>query len=576
MAKKDLPENEDLFSIDTPDVDGADGGWDDWDDVDVVAPAQEEVDDVDVEVPTEEAEAPEVSAQSDEAPVQAYDVAEAENADFGDEEWDDEAPAQEVDADIAAPEEEVTDEVDVDVDAPAQAEVAEETAAVEEAAAPAEAVPEYEVEEAADEDFGDDDWGEDEAVEAIEEAPEEEGEKAPETPDVKLPFDEVIRDYLDEDEVAEEKEQAEEEDDEPAGELQVSDEELAEFLPPEQPMEEASAPVEEETPPTPEEEEAALDEALEKPEEVKSEEEIKREQEELEAYRAAMGESNAEMADVSEYRTFRKKTKTESKSSVPKKSDFDLFANRYKVKTMNAMVAASDPIVYFYNACLRPDGSIMAFNVYQVLQDRFLGKMVPQLFTAVAENSAKIEDLNEANLIEQIKVCAEFPQYDFIVSISSRFFTKPVLLDRLLKLIPDGGVPNLVFAFDCTSLESIAIAAKTGLGAVHQKGVKILLDSTEKVTMTVLSEFDYDFIRIDSRYYEIGNPRAEAYLRLLLSLTKEQGVSSIATFCDSEDLSEYMFFMGVDAIQGNATSRPMRTVPNAVKGITLLPSMLDA
>ena len=564
MAKKDLPENEDFFSIDTPDVDGADGGWDDWDDVDVVAPAQEEV------------EAPEVSAQSDEAPVQAYDVAEAENADFGDEEWDDEAPAQEVDADIAAPEEEVADEVDVDVDAPAQAEVAEETAAVEEAAAPAEAVPEYEVEEAADEDFGDDDWGEDEAVEAIEEAPEEEGEKAPETPDVKLPFDEVIRDYLDEDEVAEEKEQALEEDDEPAGELQVSDEELAEFLPPEQPAPEASAPVEEETPPTPEEEEAALDEALEKPEEVKSEEEIKREQEELEAYRAAMGESNAEMADVSEYRTFRKKTKTESKSSVPKKSDFDLFANRYKVKTMNAMVAASDPIVYFYNACLRPDGSIMAFNVYQVLQDRFLGKMVPQLFTAVAENSAKIEDLNEANLIEQIKVCAEFPQYDFIVSISSRFFTKPVLLDRLLKLIPDGGVPNLVFAFDCTSLESIAIAAKTGLGAVHQKGVKILLDSTEKVTMTVLSEFDYDFIRIDSRYYEIGNPRAEAYLRLLLSLTKEQGVSSIATFCDSEDLSEYMFFMGVDAIQGNATSRPMRTVPNAVKGITLLPSMLDA
>lgn len=569
MAKKHLPENEDLFSIDTPDVDGADGGWDDWDDVDVVAPAQEEVDDVDVDVPTEEAEAPEVSAQSDETPVQAYDVAEAENADFGDEEWDDEAPAQEVDADIAAPEEEIADEVDVDVDAPAQAEVAEETAAVEEAAAPAEAVPEYEVEEAVDEDFGDDDWGEDEAVEAIEEAPEgkEEGEKAIE--------DETQAD-LDEEEPAEGNAQAEEKDDEPAGELQVSDEELAEFLPPEQPMEEASAPVEEETPPTPEEEEAALDEALEKPEEVKSEEEIRREQEELEAYRAAMGESNAEMADVSEYRTFRKKTKTESKSSVPKKSDFDLFANRYKVKTMNAMVAASDPIVYFYNACLRSDGSIMAFNVYQVLQDRFLGKMVPQLFTAVAENSAKIEDLNEANLIEQIKVCAEFPQYDFIVSISSRFFTKPVLLDRLLKLIPDGGVPNLVFAFDCTSLESIAIAAKTGLGAVHQKGVKILLDSTEKVTMTVLSEFDYDFIRIDSRYYEIGNPRAEAYLRLLLSLTKEQGVSSIATFCDSEDLSEYMFFMGVDAIQGNAISRPMRTVPNAVKGITLLPSMLDA
>ena len=310
-------------------------------------------------------------------------------------------------------------------------------------------------------------------------------------------------------------------------------------------------------------------------EEVKSDEEREREEQELEQYRSMMGESNAEMADVSEYRNYRRKTKTENKSSKPKKSDFDLFANRYKVKTMNATVAATDPIVYFYNACLRANGTIMMFNVFQVLQDRFLGKMVPQLFTAVAEASNKIDELNEANVLTQVKVCAEFPQYLFIVSISAHAFTKPSILERLLKIIPEEGLPNLVMAFDCSALQSIANAAKAGLSTIRARGVKVLLDNTERVSMDVLSEMEYDYMRIDARYYEMDNPRAEAYLRLVLSFAKEQGIGTIATFCDTEDMADYMLFMGVDAVQGNAISRPMRTVPNSVRAITLLPSMLD-
>ena len=311
-------------------------------------------------------------------------------------------------------------------------------------------------------------------------------------------------------------------------------------------------------------------------EEAKSDEEREREERELEEYRSMMGDTDAEMADVSEYRNYRRKTKTESKSSKPKKSDFDLFANRYKVKTMNATVAATDPIVYFYNACLRANGTIMLFNVYQVLQDRFLGKMVPQLFTAVAESSNKIDELNEANLLAQLSICAEFPQYEFIISISAHAFVKPAILERLLKSLPEGGVPNLVFAFDCASLQSIANAAKAGLSTIRAHGVKVLLDNTERVTMDVLSEMEYDYMRIDARYYEIDNPRAEAYLRLILSFAKEQGIGTIGTFCDTEDMADYMLFMGVDAVQGNAVSRPMRTVPNSVRAITLLPSMMDS
>lgn len=310
---------------------------------------------------------------------------------------------------------------------------------------------------------------------------------------------------------------------------------------------------------------------------VKTAEQLAQEEELLEQYRNQMGDTHAELADVSEYKNFRKQTKSAGPDrSKNKTSDFDIFANRYKAKTLNAAVAATDPIVYFYNACLRANGTVMLFNVYQVLQDRFVGKLIPQLFTSVAEASSKIEELNLANLLAQLPVCQEFPQYDFVISVSARFFTKPAILEKLLRNVPDPAPANLVMAFDCVSLQNIGVAAKTGLGALKERGIKVLLDNTERVSMTSLTDLDYDYIRVDSRYYEMGNPRAESFLRLILDMAKEQGVGTVATYCDNEDMAEYMLFMGVDAVQGNACSRPMRTVPNAVKAVTLLQSMLES
>jgi len=296
----------------------------------------------------------------------------------------------------------------------------------------------------------------------------------------------------------------------------------------------------------------------------------------LENYRSSMGETDAELADVSAYRNFRKTTKTGGPDkSKNKQSDFDIFANRHKAKTINQAVAQSDPIVYFYNACLTAKGEVLVFNVYQVLQDRFIGKIIPQLFTAVAEASSKIEELNMASLLAAIPVCQEFSMYDFVISISCRFFTKPALLDRLLKALPQEVPSNLIFAFDSVSLQNLGMAAKTGLGAIREKGVKVMLDNTEKVSMTALTELDYDYIRIDSRYYEMGNPKAEAYLGMIVNLAHGQGVKVVSSFCDNIDMCEYMLYMGVDAVQGNAVSKPFRTVPNAVKGITLLETMMD-
>ncbi len=325
--------------------------------------------------------------------------------------------------------------------------------------------------------------------------------------------------------------------------------------------------------------------------ETPSVEESQEVDEALEELRSSTKDIEAELVDVSAIK-FDARTSNRVKESEPKteeelkrekkrkeeerkrkrQEENDIFANRYKAKTINAAVAQSDPIIYFYNVALNKDGTVRLFNVFQVLQDRFVGKMIPQLWTAVAEASDRVLELNEANLIEQLEVCKEYPSYQFVISVSTRFFTKPAVLEKLLGHITEP-ITNLVMAFDSVSLQNLGAAAKTGLAQIKEKGVKVLLDNTEKVSMTTLSELEFDYIRIDSRYYELGNFKAEGFLRLLTGFAHEQGIPTIATFCDNEDMAEYMFYMGVDAVQGNAVSRPMRTVPNAIKNVTLLESM---
>lgn len=267
-----------------------------------------------------------------------------------------------------------------------------------------------------------------------------------------------------------------------------------------------------------------------------------------------------------------KKRKEAEERKRKRQEENDLFARRYKAKSINAAVAQTDPIIYFYNAILDNKGEIKLYNVYQVLQDRFVGKLIPQLWRAVAESSDRVIELDIANLTEQLKICDEYPDVGFIISISARFFTKQALLQKLIDTI-DRPRSNLMMAFDCVSLQNLGTAAKTGLAELKSKEVGIVLDNCEKVSMTTLSELDFDYLRLDSRYYELGNFKSEGFLRMLTQFTRELGIPTIATFCDTVDMVDYMLYMGINLIQGNAISKPMRTVPNAFKEITPTDSM---
>ena len=300
-------------------------------------------------------------------------------------------------------------------------------------------------------------------------------------------------------------------------------------------------------------------------------------EEDLEAYRDIQSvTADSEMVDLTGFKA-RSRAKDEKEAAKKKKSKkpaFDLFAHRTKNKSINARIAAAEPILYFYNAVLDKKGSVLFINVYQVLQDRFMGKVVPHQYTAVAEGSGRIEELNTICVQEVVKQCNQFPDYKFAVQISSRFFTKPNVLEKLVNQAQTEN-NNLIFAFDAVSLQNIGIAAKTGLAMLKNRGISVLLDNAELISMNLLTELDYDIIRVDSRYYEREGEKTYSYLQFLIKFAHEIGITTCATFCDEDKIADYMLENGIDGVQGCAVSNPVRTVPNTIKAITLLDSMVN-
>ena len=300
-------------------------------------------------------------------------------------------------------------------------------------------------------------------------------------------------------------------------------------------------------------------------------------EEDLEAYRELKaGNDDSEMVDLSDFKAQSrgKEEKEAAKKKKSKKPAFDLFAHRTKIKSVNARIAAAEPLLYFYNAVVDKRGKIMFINVYQVLQDRFMGKIVPHQYTAIAEGSGRIEDLNTICVQEVVKQCNQYPEYKFAIQISSRFFTKPNVLEKLVSQAKTEN-NNLIFAFDAVSLQNIGIAAKTGLAMLKNRGISILLDNSELISMSILTDLDYDYIRVDSRYYEKPSEKTYSYLQFFVKFAHEIGVTTCATFCDEDKIADYMLENGIDGIQGCAVSNPIRTVPNALKAITLLDSMIN-
>lgn len=244
---------------------------------------------------------------------------------------------------------------------------------------------------------------------------------------------------------------------------------------------------------------------------------------------------------------------------------------RQQAKTIKAAVALAEPVVYFYDGALNADNSINYVHATQVLNDKFMGKLLPHLFFAAAEGSNRIERLNFLCLKQIIKDSEDNPDYSFCTEISCRLLLKPKTRDRLVKMLKESGrAEKLILAFDGALIEASGKEAYDGINAVKNCGARIMIDNTENSGARVLTEIPIDYLRFDARYYNETETNRNAHLGMLTAYAKTVGITASSVNVNTVKEAGFLIGRGVDVIQGYAVCEPKRIVFNAIKGVKRL------
>lgn len=94
-----------------------------------------------------------------------------------------------------------------------------------------------------------------------------------------------------------------------------------------------------------------------------------------------------------------------------------------------------------------------------------------------------------------------------------------------------------------------------------------MIDNAENAGMRVLTEYNYEYLRFDARYYAGESPRQQAHLQMLAQYCKTQNIRSTSINVLNMKEAQSLIRLGVEIIQGYAVSEPKRNLNQAVRNI---------
>lgn len=263
------------------------------------------------------------------------------------------------------------------------------------------------------------------------------------------------------------------------------------------------------------------------------------------------------------------KEKVEAKKDLKGREVLDDL--RQTATTIKASVALSEPVIYFFDPAVNKDSNVDYLGIQQVLNDKFLGKIIPQMFFAVAEGSDRIEKFNLLALEHAVAQCNSYQDHRFAIAVSCRLLIRDKVFERLVKNAKTEK-ENLILAFDCALLESLGTLGLERIRTLrNESGVMIMIDNSENAGMKVLTEYDFEYLRFDSRFYAGDSPKQRAHLEMMTGYTKSQNIKATSINVNTLKEAQTMLERGVDIIQGPASGDPKRIITLALKGARKMP-----
>lgn len=216
-------------------------------------------------------------------------------------------------------------------------------------------------------------------------------------------------------------------------------------------------------------------------------------------------------------------------------------------------------------------------DVFQVLNDRYLGRMSVVNYFVIAENSVRINELNIIAL-EELKCYDLVMRQSFhipdnvvySVPVSTRFLEDEKDFAVLVATLKDNKYKkgNLILTFFGNSLMKVDGEGRKRYAYLRRMGFKTAIAgfNEDYNSLEIFAEFSFDYLRCEAQYFD-ANPKKKAVLQMLVKFCAANDIGLVMEGVDSPAQLARFKREGIKLATGRAMSKLSRWVTNEFLGV---------
>jgi len=197
-----------------------------------------------------------------------------------------------------------------------------------------------------------------------------------------------------------------------------------------------------------------------------------------------------------------------------------------------------------------------------------LGRVAPDDFISVAEDTGLIESIGAWVLDESVRTAAEWHtqglRLKMSVNFSARQFQRTEVADQVLRALHTHQLPTDQFVLELTETSFLHSAERTEreIRRLRDQGVRIAIDDfgTGYSSLSYIRQMSLDLLKID-RSFVSGVQTGSTDARLvhaMIDMSHAMNLTVIAEGTETEQELRVLRALGCDQAQGYHIARPMR------------------
>ena len=226
-----------------------------------------------------------------------------------------------------------------------------------------------------------------------------------------------------------------------------------------------------------------------------------------------------------------------------------------------------DELILEYQPIVHAGGKLMALEALVRWQHPVRGRIAPNVFIPIAEESGFIVALGLWVLrtaVRDLRAMRKLaPDLRLTINLSPRQFDDAALLESFKRVIETGGLDFSAFTFEITEnvvMSDVEHAVRT-LEAFKALGARIAIDDfgTGYSSLAALKDLPIDTLKIDKSFIaDMPGDRGDvAIVTAIVAIGQALDLCVIAEGVETADQLEYLCSIGCDAMQGYLIGRPV-------------------